>query len=220
MAIANNGAYDLGIVAMGVVFQGLPGAEVWGRLAGFLWFFLLFIAGVTSCVALASPAIAFLQDEFKMARKKAAYAVASLGFLLGVYQMTEYRYGVLSEWDFWAGTFGLVVFATLEIILFVWVFGIDNAWRELHRGADLQIPRAYRGIMKYVTPLFLILLLVVWSYQLAWPTITMAGVPEENVSHLWVARLLMIGLILVGMWLIRKAWARRGAGEAPDRGGR
>ena len=118
MAIANNGAYDLGIVAMGVVFQGLPGAEILGRMAGFLWYFLLFIAGVTSCVALASPAIAFLQDEFKMARKKAAWAIASLGLVLGLYQVVYYNFGVLSEWDFWAGTFGLVVFATLEILLF------------------------------------------------------------------------------------------------------
>ncbi len=206
-AIANNGAYDLGIVAMGVVFEGLPGAEIWGNLAGFLWYFLLFIAGVTSCVALASPAIAFLQDEFHMARKKAAFAIASLGFVLGVYQMMYYQFGVLSEWDFWAGTFGLVVFATLEIILFIWVFGIDNAWRELHEGADLRIPTIYKSVMKYVTPLFLVMLLLIWGYQLAWPTITMEGVPEENVSHLWVARLLMIGLVIGGMLLIKKAWS-------------
>lgn len=208
-AIANAGAYDLGIVAMGVVFQGLPGAEIWGRVAGFLWYFLLFIAGVTSCVALASPAIAFLQDEFRMARKRAAFLIASLGFLLGVYQMLEYNFGVLTEWDFWAGTFGLVVFATLEIILFVWVFGIDNAWQELHLGADLRIPAIYKGIMRFVTPVFLVLLLVIWSYQLAWPTIRMDGVPEENVAHLWVARLVMVALVLGGCLLIRKAWARR-----------
>ncbi len=208
-AIANSGSYDLGIVAMGVVFQDLPGAAIWGRLAGFLWFFLLFIAGVTSCVALASPAIAFLQDEFNMARKKAAYIIASIGFLLGVYQMMYYNFGVLNEWDFWAGTFGLVVFAALEIVLFVWVFGIDKAWEELHYGADLQIPRIYRFIMKYVTAPFLLFLLVKWSYDMAWPTITMVGVPEENVTHLWIARLLLVALLLIGLVLIKKAWSHR-----------
>ena len=44
MAIAQGGTFDLGIVAMGVVFQGLPGPEILGRLAAFLWFFLLFVA--------------------------------------------------------------------------------------------------------------------------------------------------------------------------------
>ncbi len=208
-AIAMGGPYDLGIVAMGVVFQGLPGAEIWGRLAGFLWYFLLFIAGVTSCVALASPAIAFLQDEFRMARKKAAYIIASVGFLLGVYQMLEYNFGAMGEWDFWAGTFGLVVFAALEIVLFAWVFGIDNAWKELHEGADLKIPGFYKPVMKYVTPLFLLTLLGIWTYQLALPTIRMDGVPEANVPHLWFARLLMVALLLVGCVLIKKAWNRR-----------
>ena len=216
-AIARAGSYDLGIVAMGVVFQGLPGAEIWGRLAGFLWYFLLFVAGVTSCVALASPAIAFLQDEFKMARKKAAYGVASLGFLLGTYQMVEYNFGAMTEWDYWAGTFGLVVFAALEIILFAWVFGIDKAWEELHFGADLKIPKVYRFIMKWVTPACLGLLLVWWGVTQAVPTFFIqdvpgslyaGGVPEQNVPHLWFARALMIGLLLGGMLLIKKAWAR------------
>jgi SNF family Na+-dependent transporter len=216
MEIANRGAYDLGIVAMGVVFQGLPGAEILGRLAGFLWYFLLFIAGVTSCVALASPAIAFLQDEFRIARKKAAWAIAGLGLVLGLYQVVYYNYGVLSEWDFWAGTFGLVVFATLEILLFAWVFGIDKAWEELHHGAELRIPVVYRYIMKWVTPLFLLVLLGIWSYQLALPTIRMDNVPAENVTHLWVARLLMLGLVVAGMLMIRKAWRMRRTEEIAE----
>ena len=38
----------------------IPFSEV----LGFLWFGLLFLAGVTSSVSLAQPAIAFLEDEF------------------------------------------------------------------------------------------------------------------------------------------------------------
>ena len=33
-------------------------------LMGFFWFFLLFLAGVTSSISLAQPAVAFLEDEF------------------------------------------------------------------------------------------------------------------------------------------------------------
>jgi neurotransmitter:Na+ symporter, NSS family len=70
-ATAIAGTFDLGIVAMAVVFQGLPGPELVGRIAGFMWFFLLFIAGITSSVALASPAIAFMQEEFGVQRTRA-----------------------------------------------------------------------------------------------------------------------------------------------------
>jgi hypothetical protein len=123
--------------------------------------------------------------------------------------MMYYNFGVLGEWDFWAGTFGLVVFAALEIILFVWIFGVDKAWEELHHGADLRVPTFYKYVMKYVTAPFLLFLLVKWSYDMAWPTITMVGVAEENVAHLWVARLLMVALLVIGMLLVKKAWSQR-----------
>lgn len=209
-AIANRGAYDLGIVAMGVVFQGLPGPQILGQLAAFLWFFLLFIAGVTSCVALASPTIAFLQEEIGLTRRNAARSVAALGLVLGLFHVVFYQKGVLDEWDYWAGTFGLVLFATIEIILFSFVFGIDRGWDELHKGADIKIPRIYKPIMKWVTPLFLITLLTWWTVTEAIPNVLMKGVTEAgNIPYLWLARILMIALVVVGGILIRRSWVHK-----------
>jgi len=209
-AIANRGSYDLGIVAMGVVFQGLPGPQILGQLAAFLWFFLLFIAGVTSCVALASPTIAFLQEEVGLTRRNAARSVAVLGLLLGLFHVVFYQKGVLDEWDYWAGTFGLVVFATIEIILFSFVFGIDRGWDELHKGADIKIPAFYKPVMKWVTPLFLVTLLGWWTVTEAFPKVLMKGVADSSdVPYLWLARLLMVAVVLVGLVLIRRAWAGR-----------
>jgi SNF family Na+-dependent transporter len=212
-AIANRGAYDLGIVAMGVVFQGLPGPEILGRLAAFLWFFLLFIAGITSSVALASPTIAFLQEELKFSRKGAAKVVAALGLGLGLFHVVFYHRGVHQEWDYWAGTFGLVVFATLEIVLFSFIFGIDRGWDELHHGADLKIPGFYKPVMKWVTPLFLLTLLSWWGITQAIPTFLMRNVSDSStVPYLWVSRLLMLALVAIGFILVRRAWSNRTAG--------
>jgi SNF family Na+-dependent transporter len=211
--IALGGSFDLGIVAMGVVFQGLPGAEIWGRLAGFLWFFLLFVAGITSSVALASPTIAFLQEELGLTRRRAARAVAALGLGLGLFHVVFYRFGVLGEWDYWAGTFGLVVFATIEIVLFAWIFGIDRGWEELHRGADLKIPGIYKPIMRYVTPAFLFVLLGWWTWTEALPTLLMETVTERaNIPYLWVSRSLMVLLLLIGAWLVRRSWQEKDRG--------
>ena len=52
-----------------------------------------------------------------------------------------FKFGFLDELDFWAGTFGLVVFATIEIIIFSWIFGVKKGWEEMHKGADLKVPR-------------------------------------------------------------------------------
>ena len=39
-----------------------------------------------------------------------------------------FKFGVLDELDFWAGTFGIVVFGALEIIVFSWIFGLKKGW--------------------------------------------------------------------------------------------
>jgi hypothetical protein len=133
----------------------------------------------------------------------------------------------MTEWDYWAGTFGLVVFATLEIILFVWVFGMPRAWEELHHGAELRIPQAYRFIMKWVTPAFLLTLLGWWGVTQAVPTFLIkvtptslysAGVPEENVPHLWLSRLVIVLMLLTAAYLVKKAWDRRPDNEGPEGG--
>ena len=214
MAIAQGGSFDLGIVAMGVVFQGLPGPEVVGQLMAFLWFFLLFIAGVTSSVALCSPTIAFFKDELGWERKHGAALVTALGLAAGFFHLLFYNRGVLDEWDYWAGTFGLVVFATVEILLFSYVFGIRSGWEELHRGADLRIPVIYKTIIKWVTPAFLLILLGWWSVTEAWPKLRMEDVDDPaRVPYLWAARGLMLVMLAIGLYLIRRAWSRRPAEE-------
>ena len=211
-AIAQGGAFDLGIVAMGVAFQGLPGAAIWGQLAGFLWFFLLFVAGITSSVAMAAPTIAFLEDELKIARRKAAAGVVAVAVLFAMFHILFYSHGVLGEWDYWAGTFSLVFCATVEILLFSYIFGINKGWEELHRGAKLRIPAIYKLIMKWVTPLGLVFLLGWWGATQALPVLLMEGVDAAQVPYLWISRGLMIGLFVIGLILIRRAWQPRLAG--------
>ena len=210
-AIAQGGAFDLGIVAMGSVFQGLPGAEIWA----FLWFFLLFIAGATSCVALASPAVSFLQDEVGFSRKKASWSVSGLAAMIGLFHVVYLQRGVLDEWDYWAGTFGLVVFATFEIVMFSWVFGVDRGWEELHTGADIKIPGIYKPIMKWVTPLFLFALLGWWGWTEAIPTLLMDEEASSryadpaNRSYLWIARILIVAMLTTVALMVRRAWRQR-----------
>ncbi len=225
IAIAKGGSFDLGIVAMGVVFQKLPGPQILGHLAGFFWFFLLFIAGITSSVALASPTMAFFEDEFGVTRKASAMGVTVLGVVIGLFHVVFYRHGVLGVWDYWAGTFGLVVFATLEVILFVYVFGMDRAWKTMHDGADLKIPIIYKFIMKWITPLFLVTLLVWWGITEAIPKLLMKdlaanGLTRADIPYLWASRLLIVLLLAIGLYLIHRAWKRPGhsAGTAPTEG--
>ena len=69
------------------------------------------------------------------------------------------------EFDFWAGTFCLVVMAVSEAVLFAWIYGVDKGWAEMMRGADLQVPRFFYWIMKYVTPTLLIIILLAAMFE-------------------------------------------------------
>lgn len=219
VSIAEGGTYDLGIVGMAVVFQGLPGPDVWGQLFGFFWFFLLFIGGVTSCVALATPSMAFLQEEFDVTRKKAAYGIMAVAFVLGLSHVVFYDFGFMDEWDYWAGTFGLVALATIEVVLFVWVFGIDRGWEWMHRGADLQVPEIYRPIMKWVTPAFLLVLLGWWGATEAVEVLLMQDLADpDNLPYRWASRVLILGLLGGLVLLIKKAWDRHPSAERPTPG--
>lgn len=187
---AQSGAFNLGFVTMPLIFGHIPLGEIFALL----WFSLLFLAGITSSVSLAEPAVAFVRDEFKLDRKKAVLLFALVTFVLCQPAIFFLGQGVVDELDFWGGTFCLVLFAAIEVVLFIWLFGMDKAWDEMHRGAELTIPPIYKFIMKYITPLFLFFILGFWFVQQALPTILMHGIPAANQPFVLGTR---IGLILL-----------------------
>jgi neurotransmitter:Na+ symporter, NSS family len=152
--IKANVGFEMGFRTMPTLFQNW--GPLFAALAGMAWFGLLFFAGITSSLAMGQPVMAYLQDEFKMTRRKSAQTFGIVTFLLALPCIFLYEYGAFGEFDYWAGTFALVLFALLESIAFSWVFGIDNGWEEINRGADIKIPRFFRYVIKYVTPLFLL----------------------------------------------------------------
>lgn len=165
--VAQGGAFDLGFVTMPLIFLQMTG----GLFFAFVWFMLLFLAGVTSSISLLQPAIAFMEDEFDINRKKAVWILGAVSFILCQPAIFFLSRGVVNELDFWGGTFCLVLFATVEVILFSWVFGMDKAWEEMHRGADMRIPGFYKFIIKYITPLFLLIILGSWLWQDIYPAL-------------------------------------------------
>jgi neurotransmitter:Na+ symporter, NSS family len=150
--------------------------DQWGPvmavIAGVMWFGLLFFAGITSSLAMGTPVMGFLQDEFKFKRGNAALTFGIAVFLMGLPTVLFFNYGVFDEYDYWAGTFALVVFAMFEIILFSWIFGmrprkegepllkwlvnLDVGWKEITAGADIVIPKIFRFFIKFVTPALLL----------------------------------------------------------------
>jgi len=156
--IQSNVGLAMGFKTMPTLFQNW--GPILAAIAGLAWFGLLFFAGITSSLAMGQPVMAFLQDEYKMTRRRSALIFGAVTIVLSLWCIIFYGAGAFGEFDDWSGTFALFVFALLETILFVWVFGIDKAWNEINRGADIKIPIFFKYVMKYVTPVFLIVIFI------------------------------------------------------------
>ena len=159
---AGGSGFSIGFITFPTLFQN------WGFLApvaGFLWFGLLFFAAITSSLAMGQPIMAFFQTEFGFSRSKSALAFGAmlLPFAAPVAFLNSRSF--FDEFDYWAGTFALVVLATAETILFAWIFGMDRAWAEIGKGADMRVPRPFYYVIKYVTPVFLILILIAFTFK-------------------------------------------------------
>lgn len=142
--------------------------DKWGAfapVAGFLWFGLLFFAAVTSSLAMGQPIMAFLQQEYKLTRPQSALGFGALLLPLALPVALFTQKTFFDEFDYWVGTFSLVVFAFIESILFAWVFGMKRGWEEINKGGEISVPIVFRYIIQYVTPVFLAVILLSFVFK-------------------------------------------------------
>jgi SNF family Na+-dependent transporter len=158
IAAVSAGTFGLGFQTLPVVFAQMGAI---GPLVGAVWFFMLFLAAVTSSVSMYQPAVAFFQESLGLDRKRGTLYVVAI-CLVGSFLVIYFTQGSIfwSTIDFWVGTFLILVMAMIEIIAFSWIFGIDVGWDEIHRGAEIQIPWVFRFIMKWVAPVYLLIVLI------------------------------------------------------------
>jgi SNF family Na+-dependent transporter len=180
----------VGLGGLGLAFRTMPylftqWGEILSALAGVAFFGLLFFAGITSSLAMGTPIMGFLKDEFKWGQKSSALAFGVIVLLLGLPTVLFFNMGVFDEYDYWAGTVSLFVFAMLEAIAFAWFFGVDKGWKEINRGADIKLPLIFKFLLKYVTPVVLIVVFVASLIRPAkddWSLLSIKGWPVDEGS--------------------------------------
>jgi len=99
----------------------------------------------------------------------------------------------------------------------MWIFGADKIWEEMHRGAQLRAPRFFYYTAKYLTPLLLLVVLVGFAFQPFLGAITgktIEGVSMQNLPVVWVARALLIALLVIQCWLVHSASKKWGNQKA------
>jgi hypothetical protein len=128
-----------------------------GQMFGALWFFMLFLAAITSSISMLQPVIAFLEEGFGLKRHA---SVAILGVLsaLGCGFVLYFSKGLvaLDTFDFWVGSVLILVLALVQALLYGWAFGTQRGHREIHEGAHMQVPWLVQVMLKWVVPVYLL----------------------------------------------------------------
>ncbi len=154
-SVAGQGTFGLGFTVLPLVFAKMP----FGAFFGGAFFFMLFLAAITSSISMLQPGIAFLEEAMNVGRK-VSVTILSLLTTLGtgfvVYFTHELK--ALDTLDFWVGTFLIFILATIQIIVFGWHWGIERGLKEAHQGASIRIPAIFGFIMKWICPLFLLVI--------------------------------------------------------------
>jgi neurotransmitter:Na+ symporter, NSS family len=157
--VAGMGTFALGFNVLPMVFAMMPA----GWIFGFLFFFLLFLAAVTSSLSMLQPGIAFLEEALGIGRRE---SVAILGMVTlvgsGFVVWFSKDLKALDTLDFWVGTFLIFVLATTQILVFSWKFGVRRGLAEAEVGAAMRVPRVFVPVMKVVCPVFLLTVFVLW----------------------------------------------------------
>jgi NSS family neurotransmitter:Na+ symporter len=218
--IAKMGTFGLGFNTMPIIFGHLP----LGGLLQFIWFLLLSLAGITSSISLLQPPVSFLEDEMGLRKHSAVAVTSAVCFVMGMCAVFGLNYGLVDELDFWGGTFSLVLFGAIEAVLFSWVLGVKKGWKGLMRGAEIKLPKFFRFVFQYITPTYLIAILIGWLITDGWGFITLSHIaPDERVTvfGLTISKILFIAgfrtvllvMLAVLNLVIFIAWRNKGQRE-------
>ena len=212
-AAVATGTFGLGFNTLPVVFAHMGG---FGNVIGAIWFFMLFLAAITSSLSMYQPSVAFMQEALGVSRKKGALVMVGI-CLIGSFMTIWFSKGgvFLSTLDNWVGTFLIFILAMFQMICFSWIFGIDRGMKEAHHGSAIRIPNFYRFIIKWVTPLYLIIVFIAfcWSNLRSW----VEGVAAEPAAQLALG---FIALVTIGLLVITRIGEKRWRAAGLDIDGR
>jgi SNF family Na+-dependent transporter len=208
------GTFSTGFSALPVVFARMP----LGNFFGAVWYFMLFLAAITSSLSMLQPAKAFFEEALGISHYAATSLVAALGLGGNIFVLWFSKGLVaLDTLDFWVGTFMIFIVAGTQIICFAWVFGIDKALEETHRGAQIRIPRIFRFIIKYVSPTYLLVIFLGFCwYNIPGYVRTVlgdpaAGIPADQSAILaWIVILAVIAMLMIVTAIGSRRWRAMG----------
>lgn len=176
-------------------FQFIP------QLFAVLFFFMLFVLGVGSIVALQSTIVTIICDRFSTLKfSYVAFVTCLLGFLLSIVYVTPGGQWILNLVDFFGGTYVVFALAIFEMIGIAWIYGLQNFCDDVEFMLGKKVTIYWRICWVFFTP---VLMLIIFIYSMATlEPITYSGLdyPDSALVAGWI--ILAIGFAHFPLWFI------------------
>jgi NSS family neurotransmitter:Na+ symporter len=150
----------LTFVTLPAVFSEMP----LGQLFGAAFFFLLFLAALTSAISLLEPLIAYMIEEHGWSREKAALIIGGIIFIVGCFAslsmgpLSGFKIGGLvffDQLDWVSNNLLLPIGGMLTALFISWIWGTKNVLNEVTNEGilDFGLGKFWANVMlKFIAP--------------------------------------------------------------------
>lgn len=125
-------------------------------LIGFLFFFCLFIAGLSSSISMLEAFTTATLDKFSIKRSKLVGIICLVGFTgsacFASYAGFNY---ILDIVDTYVGNYVIATLGLIETILVCYIYGVKKIRIDANEYSDFKIGKWFDFFLKYVTPALL-----------------------------------------------------------------
>lgn len=200
-------------IAFPIAISTMSSSVLVQGLFGFLFFFCLFIAGISSSISMLEAFNTAAMDKFKISRQKMTGILALIGFagsaLFATYSGFNYILDLVDEYvaNYVIATLGLV-----EVIAICYLFGIHRLQQEANESSSLQVGTLWRIILKYFTPVLLGINIVMNFVTGTQKLLDLEPLDlRANLVFGWGTVALMIG---ASIWFYLKTWTANAQEQA------
>ncbi|XP_053698878.1 sodium-dependent nutrient amino acid transporter 1 [Sabethes cyaneus] len=218
-SILGNLAHNLGIEDIskvvksgtGLAFISYPDAiakfDVVPQLFSVLFFFMMFVLGLGSAVALQSTLVTVVWDAFpKMKYWQVAAILSVIGFCAGIVYVTPGGQWILNLVDHYGGTFLIYSIAIVQVIVIFWIYGLDNWCTDVEFMVQRRVGVYWRLCWGFLTPLLMIAVFVYSLVKYEWPTYGGSQYPSEGLICGFMVFVVGISQILLwALWILARA---------------
>ena len=164
----------------------------WASVIGPLFFFTVYLAGLTSILSTIEPLSFSIQNKFGWSRNKTMTILCVFGAAVSMIYATAMGSYILGIADTFVNQIAILIGVIFECIIFAWIFKAENIIPKLNaKSKSIKLGKWWLVVVKYVLPIFIA---IVW----------VGGILEviSSGSMLELAILAILTIILLGTTFI------------------